>query len=302
MDNKSYYKYFDARGALLTLLTRHMRFSSPKHFNDPYDFNFFQQPPFTADEMRKLLALSFLESIKEGKVPHQIEKFALEKGMTSVNFKKFSHSDEELLRMFMGEGTDLPDMHRKHQHEKVVETNQFLAELSEDHFVYCLTTNPLNNHMWERYADNQRGVMLQFDCRPDVDNVFLAAKKVKYTAKPPSYGSKEEWISFLKEGTPINHIKVYEDRTLTKGLEWEIENEWRIILPAPESKGKSYHYVGFTKEDVGGIFLGCQCSGMERELILRISAILYPNVPIYQTDLSNHQAAFRKLNYINGFK
>lgn len=294
--NKSYYKYFDARGALLTLLTRHMRFSSPKYFNDPYDFNFFHQPPFSAGEMRRLLALTFVESIKNGKVPHQIEKMTIERGMRPIDLEKFTHTDEELLYMFMGEGTDLPEIHRKHQQAKIVETNQFLAQLGEDHFVYCLTTNPTSNHMWERYANNHSGVVLQFDCCPEVDNVFLAAKKVKYSESPPTYGTKEEWLSFLREGTPIDHKKIYEDRTLTKGLGWEIENEWRIILPSTEDKGKDYHYVGFRPEDLGGIFLGHQLTGIERDLILRVRSILYPNVSVYQSELFDNMVIFKRIN------
>jgi hypothetical protein len=285
MSEKSYFKYFDGKGSILTLLTDNMRFSSPKLFNDPYDFNFLHQPPFSASEMRALMAVSFLKSIREGSIPPLIQKLANETGKKLIHPSELTLSDEELLYLFMGEGTELPELHNNHFLQKTAEINKLLVSLSEDHFVYCLTTTPSSNYMWTKYADYHRGAVLSFNSVAELDNVFLIAKEVNYTDTPPSYGTKEEWNQFIQYGKPLNHEKIYKDRTLTKSPEWKEENEWRIVIPSPERKGRDYEYVAFRPRELTGIYFGHKMPELEKETILAIRRMKFTKTPVYQAIL-----------------
>jgi hypothetical protein len=82
--------------------------------------------------------------------------------------------------------------------------------------IYCLTPNPESTEMWSHYADNHRGICLEFD----VDNaLFRMARSVVYCEKYP------RWLPQEITGAPERVM----DLILTKADNWAYEREFRIV-------------------------------------------------------------------------
>lgn len=76
----------------------------------------------------------------------------------------------------------------------------------------CFTTDPLSELMWAFYADNYKGVCLEFDFSKTTD-LKEKINKVVYSNTPPEISSIDDLVHTL----------------LTKKEIWSFEKEWRII-------------------------------------------------------------------------
>ncbi len=136
--------------------------------------------------------------------------------------------------------------------------------------VLCLTESPDNLLMWAHYAKSHQGFVVEFDGndkffnrrRSDEDE-FFHLRKVRYSAKRPSVALAD--VSF--------------DIFLTKGEEWEREQEWRMLVPLadacevrpiPESPVPA-HLFSFPKQVVRSVIAGARAS---EDLKQRISSII----------------------------
>ena len=80
--------------------------------------------------------------------------------------------------------------------------------------VYCLTPIPDSTLMWSHYAENHKGICLEFQ----LDNpVFGSAQEVKYLSSYPKWTP----LSLMNSNEP--HV------LLTKSDDWQYEREYRII-------------------------------------------------------------------------
>ena len=80
--------------------------------------------------------------------------------------------------------------------------------------VYCLTPDPCSSLMWSHYANNHRGICLEFA----TDNpLFDQAQRVDYSLEYPV------WLPHQEEE------KTAWDLLLTKSDDWEHEREFRVV-------------------------------------------------------------------------
>lgn len=91
----------------------------------------------------------------------------------------------------------------------------------ENHAIFCLTTTNINKHMWIGYADQFRGICIEFSCTNDSHLDFFApSHKVTYTdSEAPPYVN----IYTMDKGEISDRL------VLTKTSRWKEEKEWRII-------------------------------------------------------------------------
>lgn len=99
--------------------------------------------------------------------------------------------------------------------------------------VCCFTTNPLNEIMWAHYADNNKGVCIEFDL-----------------SKTPELHEKLFPVNYNDTFPEINSMDELPEALLTKRTAWSNEEEWRIL--ANVRGGKS-----FSKESLTAIYFGC---------------------------------------------
>lgn len=95
------------------------------------------------------------------------------------------------------------------------EIERILQEYVDRLGVLSLSGKPDNATMWAHYANNHKGMCLEFDTR---DPLFRAVRAVTYTPTAPKF-------------VPGAHSANAEAFLLYKEIKWTSEEEWRIIGP-----------------------------------------------------------------------
>lgn len=113
----------------------------------------------------------------------------------------------------------------------------------------CLTTNPRNLLMWSHYANQHKGVMLQFELAKDT-STFLKAVKVNYVKDYPIINWANDTESELRKAF------------LNKFEAWGYEDEWRIIHVFGANT-----YMDFQSTALTGIVLGCKADEFVKSTI-----------------------------------
>jgi hypothetical protein len=98
--------------------------------------------------------------------------------------------------------------------------------------VCCFTTNPINELMWAHYANNSKGVCLEFDLSKSPE-LFEKLSPVKYSNQIPQIDTADQLPEAL----------------LIKRLAWSIEEEWRLITNVSG-------YKNFNKDALTAIYFG----------------------------------------------
>lgn len=89
----------------------------------------------------------------------------------------------------------------------------FCAEICKRR-IYCLTPDPLSTLMWSHYADNHRGICLEFHIG---NELFLdSCWEVTYHSEYPNW-------------TPQTMDAYIADMLLTKSDDWRYESEFRLV-------------------------------------------------------------------------
>lgn len=223
-------------------------FSKRSDFNDPFEFHF--TPSFEATTDKK------------------IEVFALALESRNPNMTKES-ATAEATRAF----SSSPDILKKWEQHRL---RLFHKRLNEEIGVFSLSGYKDDILMWSHYADNHRGVCIEF--RPveeEHDKFYYQAVKVIYPKDnaPPQlnfYGYRDnpdEWA-----------VKCLS----TKALHWEYEGEWRII-DVRNGPGKKYIPQGL----ISSVILGCRIEQDDRDLIMKLASSYPTPITMYQARIKS---------------
>lgn len=101
---------------------------------------------------------------------------------------------------------------------KTVEDHRLLTELEDAKTMGVLSLSEKSNHllMWSHYADQHKGMCIEFERKDDPDN-FLAHvmwRPVQYTDTYPNLHRR---------------LAAWEVNLFTKSQEWSYEAEWRLV-------------------------------------------------------------------------
>ena len=183
-----HYEKFKAEYLSATLRDLKLHCSNPASFNDPWDCKpwFNQRSIEDPETLEKLLV--FLRKQNPGGL------------------------DEKLLNIY-------ENRIRSKHYERVT----LITNLSEENIatinkrrIYCLTPHPDSTLMWSHYAENHKGICLEFG----IDNPLVSlALEVLY---PEAY---PVWVPHEFEDDNDRAIEMI----LTKAKPWSYENEFRII-------------------------------------------------------------------------
>jgi hypothetical protein len=93
--------------------------------------------------------------------------------------------------------------------------------------IICLSEDYCINPMWAHYADNHKGVCIEYDLKNISELIF------KHFCFPIEYAEKSdntlELLSFFDENIKVNPNWILK-LALMKSYDWKYENEWRIIV------------------------------------------------------------------------
>ena len=115
--------------------------------------------------------------------------------------------------------------------------------------VYCLGTDPGNILMWSHYADNHRGICLEFRTR---DVVMCSALRVEYHKDFP--------IMHLYSADELDNLRPL----LAKADVWAYEREYRLIAQersaatAHETLLTDDHLLSLPESALVSVIVGCQ--------------------------------------------
>ena len=124
------------------------------------------------------------------------------------------------------------------------ELNAFFHDVLK---ISCFTTDCCNVPMWYYYANQHKGMCLEYDLTN-----LPAFDKVGFCFLPVIYPDKKDEHLFRKLGRKINSDAVC--NALIKNKDWAFEKEWRMIRIS-DRKEKEYSSVKIRK-----VIMGCDSS------------------------------------------
>jgi hypothetical protein len=116
-------------------------------------------------------------------------------------------------------------------------------QLEKDAGILTLTAEPADILMWSHYADQHKGLCLEFDTMRGID-VFRDALPIRYTKTFPQI-----------DGFKFGSSELVEPILLTKSEHWSYEQEWRIIR-VPDGRG----VVTLPPESLTAVIIGARIS------------------------------------------
>lgn len=271
------YKYRRAFEGIRILLTSKIWFSAPSGFEDKSDC----QVKYKFTNLlinNKEHAISVADKILSRETPQDyqaIQQFGEEDILKFKNLVMEGYSPEEALR-------------------KPLENHIY-----SDTRVLSLSKRPDIQQMWQRYADNNSGMVIGFK---GLTLLYRFPKDVKYSsdAKPCLSWDKTLYDYFAVTPEAKSDIK---DFFITKSCKYKWEDEARYIffvqsekyrLKNLKSKNKKYNDLygclnnskgvlyPLEKEDIVEVYLGENMNILDKLLIYFIIKFKYPHVKIYE--------------------
>lgn len=194
------YKYRDDSDKTKSIFKNNqIHFSSPEKFNDPFDCNLSSVERYDNTDIE-----NFYQKMIEGR-PEQEEL-----SKRPIDYLRISKFIDEALKI---------------QRSKLG--------------LLCLSKEFQNILMWSHYANNHKGIVIEFDIKQDPD-FFISPIEVNYidTYEPINY--------------PKNERKSIEKIVSTKSNDWKYESEVRII------KANTNGLIKFKPSSISKIYFGCR--------------------------------------------
>lgn len=214
-------------------------YSPPESFNDPMDCSPLIEPDVHGDNLKELY--------------HKIVSYQF--------------GEEAVAQMLHAIDCQIGEYEKPYPYKSLLEDYMYDDVLKSLKNIFCnygvLSMTKRNNSplMWSHYADQHRGVCIEYKL---VSYVEIKPRRVEYT-RPRAISAKDilEWVRFDPE-MMIDKIK--EIYFFSKAKEWEYEDEWRCL-----SENSGANPCPF---EISSMFFGMRCSS---SIVRTVVGILYPN-------------------------
>jgi len=224
------------------LSNRRIYCSSPGDFNDPWDC----KPHFNS------------ELLSDPSENEQFVQWAVDscKRLTQMSQEGLDRMRSTLLTSHVSAAEYLNQI-----------SSGLFSEINARYRIYCLGPDADNLLMWAHYADNHRGICLEFDLRNDV---MCGALRCEYLQDFP--------IMRIHDDSDQANLQVL----LTKGDAWSYEREYRLVAQertaAVKGAGTLMTDQSFLQLPLGAlraVIVGCQA---EYDRIRSLVAHIAPEV------------------------
>ena len=295
-DKKFFYKYATAETVFNILQNRKLKYCSPVLFNDPFDtqtrIHFdFEFPDFVeafGDEIYKLV---HGDEKPTGDISNQLFKDILETWQMAKN------SPQKMPKEIFKDRI-------KSQYEETI-------KLSENYFeywnswwikfvtasrIFCVTEEPDNLLMLAHYAKDHTGVVIEFECLPELDTLLCGARKVDYVKTPPVIAKLEEYLKYItgQEANLINHDLLMYTLFLSKSEHWEYEKEWRVFIPPHDLEDPNipidadgneilFDFLSYHPKEIHALYFGCKIKDGDKERISECLSGDFAHVKKYES-------------------
>jgi len=272
---KSFYKYVSASVAKTILISKTLRWSSPLLFDDPYDVTRELAEGVEISKMQKSMVSRIIEQVKGSEISNDLNPRA----KTLFNLFKIANAQDRL-----GELQD--EFFRSND---LTTSSLGLNELRRiwrlwlpEFRILCLSASCNIPLMWEKYADNYKGVVLEFICPQEFDPPWILARPVLYENRSTllnmnSWGklltlNQEEAVEFL-----------FNESCFTKTTDWEYQKEWRVVSFRREGEKEKYADYGFYPQTLSIVHFGPDISLADQQDILFLLKYDFAHVESIQT-------------------
>jgi hypothetical protein len=279
-ERSTFFKYMSSNTGKIVLDTCSLRWSSPIIFNDPFDVPREVMPGINEENIGRALAKKLTsELIAPREDIHNLNP----KIRTLLEFcKNFFPSGipAELIKELQ-EVVDIPSVGLGAA-AAIQEMKHVWKEMLNERRILCLSESPLITPMWNHYADEYKGIVIEFDCMDILDSAWLIAKPIKYTNELPltytSEGMAE--LLFMPDNKAMEYINT--EITFMKTEEWTYEKEWRISNYARKNSAIYYSDLRFHPLEIKSVILGPRFDIREFEQIASLIK-KYPKAKLYKS-------------------
>ena len=289
---ENFYKYTSAETALNYILqSSSLRFSNPKKFNDPFDVIPGSLTPFDLESAwaeiqnyhKDAVKRGYdLKALREGKVKLVASNTADPiKTMAVEAWNNILANDTTL---FEDEKIELPDvtLNKDHIRSSIGLLYQAIIDNFQIAKVFCACIEPYNIHLWSHYADEHKGIVLEFSPDLKSDSHFQLLTNVLYSdIRPALWSSPEELIKTAFEYSTQEEAKRFVQECIyTKSKDWDKEQEVRMIYFIDNKS--DYYNIEFLASELKSVYLGCSIDECDQIKILEILNQKFPSTKKYK--------------------
>ena len=132
--------------------------------------------------------------------------------------------------------------------------------IRNDFRILCLGIEKNNHRLWNDYAEDYKGAVIEFACRKESDSPWLVAKPVEYVREKELFLTAEDWAMVMVLETNAAAHYIIEKCSLRKANDnehkWFEQNEWRIpSFRRSHETGKVSGY-GVNPNDFSAVYFG----------------------------------------------
>lgn len=138
----------------------------------------------------------------------------------------------------------------KHIQKNEMNNGSYFEKLHQGLGVCCLNHNPLNILMWSHYADNHKGFLIEF--KFPKKSLITGREFIEFLPIPVEY---KEFIPIVSKRDRELSETITEKVYLTKSIDWQYENEFRILKWDIDNSIQSYPKDKVLCSVIGGLRL-----------------------------------------------
>ncbi len=280
----SLFKYLDANGALNTLQSRSLRWSSPACFVDPFEISVVPSLPFEINSLldstiKLASSMIFAPEQPKGDSPlvNAIKRWREE--------SRFGSQEEAIpvLRELLGKMVE----HRSTQLEGAL--NQWQEHIRNLRLC-CFSSKSDIPQAWEKFADCHRGVVLRF---ASSDSPFDLASPIVYQSDRAHLTTIREQLGSILHNRKDAMVERFKDLHLVKSSHLKVESEWRCCTTATQKISvdqvdvQQWHDLRrFNPDALTGIYFGIGCADEFKQEISSLAKSQFPSAKLFQANLS----------------
>ena len=279
------YERFDKKNHTLDLLNNDLLFlSTVEKFNDPYEGDFIF-------DIEEIFYFHFLNKVIYDYFEHPNNKISSEqkenilKGDSYKNLMNYIYYNDSTVNNEEFSPSEFIKRTKNFLEDYYSSTiEDFNSFLKSHTLVSCFSEKNIINPMWAHYADNHKGICIEYNFK-DLDNSF-----VLNSCFPISYVEHFDMTNDLKRiDSNSNKFKILKIPFLNKSIDWEYEKEWRILLTNDPffrfdiKKINSNYYIKIPRPR--SVYLGLNIEDDDKEKIIEICK--NREITVYQMEKDN---------------
>ena len=210
---KSFFKYMPAPTAKKVLKSRTLRWSHPSEFDDTLDV------AGVCDEK--------MDNNKQQQIQDAIIDLAANCPTNSNKKNRLFKCLASLISLSGSDKTSAISGLKRGPVDistRIAELNKCWEEIRNDFRILCLGIEKDNHHLWNKYAEKHKGVVIEFACRDESDSRWRIAKPVEYVPEKDLFLTVEDWAEILILETNEAKKCIFEKCTLRKAK--DNEHKW----------------------------------------------------------------------------